>query len=214
MNLQSIINKIHFGLILLFIQVASNLYSQSSVIDCKTDLQLLQYMTVKGKYSEAILLANDLLLNRRCQSIFDSVYFFKGLAFYQTKQFDSAVSNLLKVKSPDTLFIHSRILSSVNLSYKSDYSGSLHILGTIKPRNEVEGKLLNIQNAGNNLLLRNFQIFDSTSKSFTYNYFATQNERKKFKKNLFRINSFRLQIACKVGSPVNSNSGWWKMVLP
>lgn len=173
------INKYRIALLLSTLLNLQSLLSQSTVIDCREDLQLLNFLVDRGKNVEAINLASDMDKSSLCSDFKDSLFFLKGMAYYQQKMFDSAIYYFQKVKNPDSLFIKSRFLSALNTSYTQDFGKSILILDSITKHSQYLRDLHAVQKAGNYLLLRDFGNYKVVEKEFSYKYYTTQNEEKK-----------------------------------
>ena len=183
-----------------------NLAAQTTVIDCNTDLNLLNSLVLKGKNSEALLLSADMLQSAKCKPFNDSIYFLRGLSFYQQQKFDSAILNLLKVKQPDTLTVHAQFLASLNMVYNSKLQSSISILNKIQTNDILLKELLALQKSGNCLLLRDFSGFTENSNKFSYSYYTIQGEEKKLleARDLLTSNHFK--------SP--AKAAWLSVIIP
>ena len=195
----------------LYFTMNISLFSQSTVLNCESDLILLNHYVNKGKNLEAITFANDMLASQLCKSYYDSIYFFKGQSFYQLQKFDSAQINFNKVQSTDTLKTRSLFMSSLNSAYVGDFESASIMIDKISPASKNLQKLKSFEKAGCSLLKREIITFNNISNKFTYSDYYIQNEEKE----LINIYNYlikekkKVPLKAAVFSAIIPGSGKW-----
>ncbi|MBA3681287.1 MAG: hypothetical protein H0W73_09010 [Bacteroidetes bacterium] len=140
------------------------------------DFLFTQHLTETGKNREALFLLNN--TNELTNA--DTVNYLKGMNYYLLKKTDSAANYFHAVSVSSNFFTGARFFESINLSYSKKYTIALQSISSFSEDTILKYKpLLNIVNAGNYLLLRDYKDFDSVSKTFLFDDYKYSNEQQK-----------------------------------
>lgn len=207
----NIMNKLRNILVIVFFILQQVVNAQSSVIDCNSDLQLLNYLTQKGRNAEALSLSADMALSPMCINKIDSIHFLKGMAFYQLQMFDSASNYFQKIEKPDTISNRAKFMGALTSSYIGKHDLAKGLLRQVTVTSKPVNMLLNIEKAGNGLLLRDFVAYENAAKTFSYSYYALLNEEKKLEiiYQALKKEKFKSPITAACLSAIVPGAGKW-----
>jgi hypothetical protein len=175
------------------------------------DLKLLEHLINSKKPQEAIILSNSMLNNWKYQNSKDSVIFFKGYAYYQIKQFDSAQNYLLNVHYPDSLFNKARFYAIISTTYNKKFGLADSITKTIKNTSRIISQLNNFCKAGISLYNRDYNTFNENKQNFTFDNYLLQNEESSMVKEYESIMKHKYKSPTKAAiySALVPGAGKW-----
>lgn len=110
----------------------------------------------------ALLNLNNALINNNNQEQIDSIQFFKGLLFFEKKNFDSANFSLKNVSNSSSIFIQSSFVRSIALGYSSNNGDTfIKVINEIPNNDSIISKIKIMMLASNALINNNYPIYDS-----------------------------------------------------
>lgn len=134
----------------------------------------INFLTQNEKNKEALFLLNQ--PNELKNS--DTLNFLKGYNYYLMKRPDTAAVVLSKVSASSNLFSKAKSFEILNLLYAKKESLALSMFDDFCADTAlVYRSVLNTMKAGNYLLLRKFEKFDSLCNTFRYDDFRLTNEQ-------------------------------------
>lgn len=138
----------------------------------------INFLTQNEKNKEALFLLNQ--PNELKNS--DTLNFLKGYNYYLMKRPDTAAVVLSKVSASSNLFSKAKSFEILNLLYAKKESLALSKFDDFCADTAlVYRPVLNTMKAGNYLLLRKFEKFDSLCNTFRYDDFRLTNEQVRLK---------------------------------
>ena len=138
----------------------------------------INFLTQNEKNKEALFLLNQ--PNELKNS--DTLNFLKGYNYYLMKRPDTAAVVLSKVSASSNLFSKAKSFEILNLLYAKKESLALSKFDDFCADTAlVYRSVLNTMKAGNYLLLRKFEKFDSLCNTFRYDDFRLTNEQMRLK---------------------------------
>ncbi len=140
------------------------------------DFLFIDHLTETNKNREALFLLNqgNELTNA------DTLNYLKGMNYYLLKRPDTAAVYFNQVSETSNFYTRSKFFESLNLSYSKKYTNALGCFTAFtKDTLKKYDQLLDLVNAGNYLLLRNYKSFDSVSHHFLYNDYRYSNEQQR-----------------------------------
>lgn len=138
----------------------------------------INFLTQNEKNKEALFLLNQ--PNELKNS--DTLNFLKGYNYYLMKRPDTASVVLSKVSTSSNLFSKAKSFEILNLLYAKKESLALSKFDDFCADTAlVYRPVLNTMKAGNYLLLRKFEKFDSLCNTFRYDDFRLTNEQMRLK---------------------------------
>ncbi len=162
-------------LLILFCILAIHI-SAIAQFDCSMDLRLLKHLIDSKKVNESLILSSFMLKEQNCTRQIDSVVFFRGYAYYQLQQLDSATSYLLKVQMPDSLYNKARFFALISSLYNNRVSLSDSIAQTIKNTSQAIKDLNNLCRAGISLYQGDIKNYQKFVKDLNPNNYLIGNE--------------------------------------
>jgi TM2 domain-containing membrane protein YozV len=160
-------------LIVCFLAVHFFVYAQ---FDCSMDLRLLKYLNDSKKVNESLILSSLMLKEQKCNASIDSVLFYRGWAFYQLQQLDSATGYFLSVRIPDSLYNKARFFAVIISLYKNNPGLSDSIAQTIRLSSHVISDLKNLCLAGISLYQGNINSYREFAKAINADNYLISNE--------------------------------------
>lgn len=137
------------------------LYSQTAA---QASYVFIDHLTQTGKNREALFLLTQ--TNELRQA--DTLNYLTGLNYYLLKKTDSAAYHFSNVSSQSPFFVRSVCFEALNRSYSKNYKLALNTFEKLSSDSINRYRsLIDLNRAGNYLLLRDFKSFDSISKGFT-----------------------------------------------
>ena len=138
----------------------------------------INFLTQNEKNKEALFLLNQ--PNELKNS--DTLNFLKGYNYYLMKRPDTAAVVFSKVSASSNLFSKAKSFEILNLLYAKKESLALSKFDDFCAATAlVYRPVLNTMKAGNYLLLRKFEKFDSLCNTFRYDDFRLTNEQMRLK---------------------------------
>lgn len=138
----------------------------------------INFLTQNEKNKEALFLLNQ--PNELKNS--DTLNFLKGYNYYLMKRPDTAAVVFSKVSASSNLFSKAKSFEILNLLYAKKESLALSKFDDFCADTAlVYRSVLNTMKAGNYLLLRKFEKFDSLCNTFRYDDFRLTNEQMRLK---------------------------------
>jgi hypothetical protein len=167
---------IFFLVLLIPVQVIA----QPDSLKAKENVRFAHYLLGTNQYIDAIYLINQLDLSQKEYNPFlDSINFMKGWAFYSIKSLDSASLYFLRTTPNTSTGIKSRFFSAYNSIYQNNYENANQILGSMALPDSQLIELRCVQQAGIELLKRNYTNYNELKNNFTNKYYSlTEAEEK------------------------------------
>lgn len=145
--------------------------------------EFINYLTQNDKNKEALFLLNQLNEIKNA----DTLNFLKGYNYYLMKRPDTAAFILSKVKAVSNLYTKAKCFEILNLLYaKKEKLALVKFDDFCKDTAVIYLPILNTMRAGNYLLLRKYEKFDSINNTFRYEDFRLTNEQMKLKELCFK----------------------------
>lgn len=134
-----------------------------------SEMRFINYIMDKAEYKNAIQIMKKINPGTFNISQRDSLNYFLGWAYHNSKINDSAALYLAGVSENSPFYFKSKFYQSLNYSYLKEYEKSEIIVGSIKSdTSENYGQLKNFEEAGIYLLKKDYRSFDSTAVKFNY----------------------------------------------
>jgi TM2 domain-containing membrane protein YozV len=146
-------------------------FSQNAV---NPNFLFINHLIESNKQREALFLLNQTseLTNS------DTVNYLKGMSYYLLKKVDTSAFYFGSVSQKSNFYTASKFFESLNLSYSKKYNNALACFANFSADTVLKcHQLINISLAGNYLLLRDYQRFDSTSSYFLFDNYNYSNEQ-------------------------------------
>ncbi|MFN3381341.1 MAG: hypothetical protein ACK41O_17915 [Runella zeae] len=155
-----------FNYLCFFIFCSNTLFGQQS------DSLFVEYLFEKKYYADII---------RWTDQKGQAFSYYRGLAFYNQQQIDSAIYNFDKLPVGHPSFIKSRFLVGFGQAFLKKYGISYQTFAQSKVEDTLQSALKNFELAGLALLQRDTSAFASYQKNFRGNFFAFSQEEEKLK---------------------------------
>lgn len=146
-------------------------FSQNNI---NPNFLFINHLIENNKQREALFLLNQTseLTNS------DTINYLKGMNFYLLKKADTSAVYFNLVSQKSNFYTASKFFESLNLSYFKKYNNALTCFANFSADTVVKfNQLINIALAGNYLLLRDYQRFDSISNYFLFDNYTYSNEQ-------------------------------------
>ncbi|MFA9213820.1 MAG: tol-pal system YbgF family protein [Candidatus Methylacidiphilales bacterium] len=123
-------------------------------------------------------LNNSLQKNENAPQI-DSIYYFKGLLFYEKKQFDSSINSLQNISTSSPIFIHAAFTKLTSQIYANKPSFEIEkTINSITNNDATVQQMKTMMVASYAMITNNIQLYDSTihqikDSLFIYNSLQT-----------------------------------------
>ncbi len=109
-----------------------------------------------------LLYLNNALVNNNNQAQIDSIQFFKGLLFFEKKNFDSTNFSLKNISNSSSAFIQSSFIRSIALGYSNNNGDTFNqVINAIPNNDSIISKMKIMMLASNALINKNYPIYDS-----------------------------------------------------
>lgn len=146
-----------------FLLISWSLLAQQPV---RQELDFVRHLMSRNEFRESLFLLEK--LHPEEPALIDSVNYFRGWILYQQKQLEPSAGFLLAVSEASPLFEKSRFFASYNLAHTGHYQQADSIFqGLVFETGSPEGALLNFEQGGLALLMRDYKAFDQIAASFS-----------------------------------------------
>lgn len=165
-------------LLLLFSSLSGFIHAQQD-IDRKgsQELGFISYLINSQQYEEAIFHINEIPLNKNISGgMIDSLYYFKGRAFYSLKQLDSSACWFLNVSKHSALYKSALFFASSDYIFLNKVTKAKEILDRIPLDDSIASQACNLQFAGLSLLVRDYDAYQRYSLNFGNAHYSLADE--------------------------------------
>ena len=197
-------------LFVLSILISSSTFSQS--FNFSKEIGFAKYLQDKDQLVESILVLNSIDTQYLIQNQKDSLHYEIGWFYYTQKNLDSAILHFKKISENDPRKLKTTFFIAYFQAYLKQYKNSELTLNSILSNDTAFQQLKNFQLAGNALLKKDFNQFNSFSNNFKYNNFAFENEEKNFvdyKNKLLKHTSKSPFIAATLSAIIPGAGKWY-----
>ncbi len=146
----------------------------------------LQHLTDQEAYEEGVLYVDYLMKGESSLERLDSLYYFKGLFQYHTKNVEASILSFSKMTQStgnSAMDLHAFFLTGFQHAYLKDFGAATHRLKKIEVFNEFDEELKNYELAAVSLLKRDFDSFVSYKDKFTGRFFQLSSFQEQLLKN-------------------------------
>jgi hypothetical protein len=144
--------RIRLLLILLFSTISGVCFAQTT----DSDLKFIEHLINKGDFKEVLwLMKRDSAGHSKPTQ--DSIFYFKGWAYYSLKELDKSTKALLKVGEASPFYLKSRFFAGYNLAFLQQYQSSEDIFNGAATLNEPYKSLADFELCGVDMLQGNWQ---------------------------------------------------------
>lgn len=154
--------------------------AQQDSLKVQENVRFAHYLLGTNQYTDAIYLIDQLDLTKiEYLPYLDSINFMKGWAFYSIKSLDSASLYFLRTNPDSFTGIKSRFFSAYNSIYQNNFEQAENTLENMAPADSQLIELKYVQQAGIELLRRNYSNYEELKSKFTNKYYSlTEAEEK------------------------------------
>ncbi|MCX7987143.1 MAG: hypothetical protein N2662_09415 [Bacteroidales bacterium] len=111
-----------------------------------------------------------------CEAWVDSIYFYRGYAYYQLKQLDSATYNFIKVRNPDSLANKAKFFAIVAAIYNDKPKLCDSISRTVKHTSQIISDLKKVCDLGIALYQSDMEKYRTLSDQISLSSYLLSNE--------------------------------------
>jgi hypothetical protein len=162
-------NRIHHACLRVFLVLLLYVPAWAQTTETEENVRFLNYLMESKQFDDAIFLSRQLISLPAYQNYAPAYY--TGFAHYNLRQLDSAAWYLGQVPQQSNHFMKSRFFQGLSLAYLNKNKEATQVFSGLTPQDSLLLELQAFEKAGMALLQKEYAMFDTLSKQFTYRYY-------------------------------------------
>lgn len=187
-----------------------DMVSSATINNVSEELEFIDYLINNREFDDALFLLRKADLLKRANSLqTDSINYFIGWVFYNTKQLDSSIVYFNKIGAGSPVYVKSSYYKVFELLYLKKYRDAELAIEKAPAQDSMLGELKLLQISSGYLLQKKYRQFDSVASRFSYTDFACAAEQKNlfaYKEKLQKV-KHRSPLVAGVFSAILPGSG-------